>query len=333
MRRNKRSVTAKAIGCLVVMMIIFGGVSVSWAAYPSKNISVIVPTGEGGAMDRVVRAVTNVWKDYIGVNFQSSFHSGASGEVGYMLFSERPADGHTLLAGNVAPEMMMYVLQEPDFKFPDDFVYFATMDSDPAVLWVRKDGPIKTIHDLVEEGKKRPVTIATSRFPHPSTLAVLLLGEATGAQFNIIPYGGGNPARTAGLTGEVDAVTTFLSSSLDFASDIQFILMFQNENKWKVISQNAPTPKEALGIKMPEFGGNRAWAVSREFKEKNPEDYAKLVDSFKKAFDDPKLQDEWKKVGMDPRFLEFRNEEESMKMAQDMIETAMKYKEILKGKK
>ena len=84
---------------------------------------------------------------------------------------------------------------------------------------------------------------------------------------------------------------------------------------------------------MPEFGGNRAWAVSREFREKNPEEYTKLVDSFRKAFDDPKLQDEWKKVGMDPRFLEFKNEEESMKMAQDMIETAMKYKEILKGKK
>ncbi len=171
-----------------------------------------------------------------------------------MLFSKRPADGHTLLAGNIAPEMMMYVLQEPDFKFPDDFVYFACMDSDPAVLWVRKDGPIQTIQDLVEEGKKRPVTIATSRFPHPSTLAVLLLGEATGAQFNVIPYGGGNPARTAGLTGEVDAVTTFLSSSLDFASDVRFIVMFQNENKWKDISQNAPTPKEALGVQMPEFG-------------------------------------------------------------------------------
>ncbi|MDK2958867.1 MAG: hypothetical protein PWP47_911 [Synergistaceae bacterium] len=207
------------------------------------------------------------------------------------------------------------------------------MDSDPAVLWVRKDGPFQTIQDLVEEGKKRPVTIATSRFPHPSTLAVLLLGEATGAQFNIIPYGGGNPARTAGLTGEVDAVTTFLSSSLDFASDVRFIVMFQNENKWKDISQNAPTPKEALGVEMPELGGNRAWAVSRQFRDKNPADYEKLVESFKKAFEDPRLREEWKKVGMDPQFLEFKDEAESMKMAQDMIETATKYKEILKGKK
>lgn len=333
MRRKGFSVAVKAMCCVLAGVLILGGATVSWAAYPSKNISIIVPTGEGGAMDRVVRAITNVWKDYIGVNFQSTFHAGASGEVGYMLFSKRPADGHTLLAGNIAPEMMMYVLQEPDYKFPDDFVYFACMDSDPAVLWVRKDGPIQTIQDLVEEGKKRPVTIATSRFPHPSTLAVLLLGEATGAQFNVIPYGGGNPARTAGLTGEVDAVTTFLSSSLDFASDVRFLVMFQNENKWKDISQNAPTPKEALGVQMPEFGGNRAWAVSRQFRDKNPADYEKLVESFKKAFEDPRLREEWQKVGMDPQFLEFKDEAESMKMAQDMIETAMKYKEILKGKK
>lgn len=330
---KEKSMVSNRLLFALTLAIVFFTCSNSWAAYPSKNISVIVPTGEGGAMDRVVRAVTNVWKDYIGVNFQSSFHAGASGEVGYTLFTKRPSDGHTLLSGNIAPEMMMYVLQEPDFKFPDDFIYFACMDSDPAVLWVRKDGPIQTIQDLVEEGKKRPVTIATSRFPHPSTLAALLLAEATGAQFNIIPYGGGNPARTAGLTGEVDAVTTFLSSSLDFASDVRFIVMFQNENKWKDISQDAPTPKEALDISMPAFGGNRAWGVSREFKEKNPEEYSKLVTSFMKAFDDPRLKEEWQKVGMDPRFLEFQDEEKSMKIAKDMIETAQKYKEILKGKK
>ena len=329
--RKAREKRIAGISFVLVLLLLLG-VSAAWANYPSKNINVMVPTSEGGALDRVTRAFTNVWRDHLGVNFQSTFHPGASGEVGYRLFVRRPADGHTLLIGNIAPEMMMYVLQEPDYKFPEDYVYFATMDSDPAVLWVRKDGPIQSIQDLVEVGKTRPVTIATSRYPHPSTLAALLIGEATGAQINIIPYGGGNPARTAGLTGEVDAVTTFLSSSLDFASDVKFIVMFQNENKWKDISQNAPTPKEALGISMPDFGGNRAWAVSREFKEKRPEDYAKLVESFKKTMEDPKLVEEWKKVGMDPQFLEFKDEAESMKMAEEVVQTTLKYKEILKGK-
>ncbi len=35
-------------------------------------------------------------------------------------------------------------------------------------------------------------------------------------------------------------------------------------------------------------------------------------------------QEEWKKVGMDPQFLELKEEEESMEIAQDMIETAMR---------
>jgi tripartite-type tricarboxylate transporter receptor subunit TctC len=302
-------------------------------SYPNRNISVVVPTAEGGAADRVIRAVTTVWRKYLGVNFQNTFHPGASGEVGYTVFLGRPADGYTLLSGNIAPEMMMYALQEPRYKFPDDFVYFACLDSDPAVLWVPNSSPFQNLAQLVEEGKKRPVNVATSRFPHPSTLAVLLLGELTGAQFNIIPYGGGNAARTAGLTGEVDAVTTFLSSSLDFASEIRFVVMFQQENKWKDISQNAPTPKEALGVELPDFGGNRSWAVSRAFRDQRPEDYKKLIDSFEQAFKDPALQEEWKKVGMDPQFLEYRNEEESMKMAEAMIQTALKYRDTLrKGK-
>jgi tripartite-type tricarboxylate transporter receptor subunit TctC len=313
---------------LCVLLVCVGPVRA--AEYPNKNISVIVPTSEGGAADRVIRAITSVWRKYLGVNFQNTFHPGASGEVGYSVFLERPSDGYTLLSGNVAPEMMMYALQEPKYKFPEDFVYFACMDSDPAVLWVPKNSPFQTIEEIVEEGKKRPINVATSRFPHPSTLAILLLGELTGAKFNVIPYGGGNAARTAGLTSEVDAVTTFLSSSLDFSSEIRFVIMFQQENKWKDISQNAPTPKNALGIDLPDFGGNRSWEVSRAFKEQHPEDYKKLVDSFEQAFNDPTMKEEWKKVGMDPQFLEYRNEEESMKMANEMIQTAIQYKSVLR---
>jgi tripartite-type tricarboxylate transporter receptor subunit TctC len=318
---------------LCAFLVSLGTFAEAASNYPNKNISVVVPTAEGGAADRVIRAVTTVWRKYLGVNFQNTFHPGASGEVGYTIFLERPADGYTLLSGNIAPEVMMYALQEPRYKFPEDFIYFACMDSDPAVLWIPNNSPFQNLNQLIEEGKKRPINVATSRFPHPSTLAVLLLGELTGAQFNIIPYGGGNAARTAGLTNEVDAVTTFLSSSLDFASEIRFVVIFQQENKWKDISQNAPTPKEALGVELPDFGGNRAWAVSRAFKDQHPEDYKKLVDSFEQAFRDPALKEEWKKVGMDPQFLEYRNEEESMKMAETMIETALKYKNVLKKEK
>ena len=300
--------------------------------YPKKNIEVIVPTSEGGAMDRAVRAFTSVWSKELGVNFEPSFYKGASGEVGYEFFLNKPSDGYTLLAGNIGPEVMMYGLQSPKFKFPEDYVYFATMDADPAVIWVPKNSPFQTIEDLIEEAKKRPVTIATSRYPHPSTLAALILAEETGAQFNIISYGGGSATRTAGITGEVDAVTSFLSSSLDLASELKFLIMFNDENKWKDISDDAPTPKEAFNIDMPSLGANRAWAVQREFIEKYPERYELLKTTLEKTMNDPAVAEEFKKVGMDPGFLQFLNEEQSMKEAEAMLKIVNEYGELLKGK-
>ncbi len=55
MRRKGLSAAVKAMCCVLAGVLVLGGAAASWAAYPSKNISIIVPTGEGGAMDRVVR--------------------------------------------------------------------------------------------------------------------------------------------------------------------------------------------------------------------------------------------------------------------------------------
>lgn len=301
--------------------------------YPTKNIDIIIPTEEGGAMDRAVRAFVNVWRTHLKTNFQTSFYPGASGEVGYRFFMKKPADGYTLLAGNIGPEILMYAMQKPDYSFPKDYVYFGTMDADPVVIWVSKNSPFRTIGDLIEEGKKRPITIATSRYPHPATLAALLLAKETGADFNIISYGGGAPTRTAAITGEVDAATTHLSSSSDLASEIKFLLMFNDENHWKDISNNAPTPKEALNLEFPSLGANRAWGVKRDFIEQYPKRYKLLVDTFAETMNDPRLAEELKKTGMNPEFLNMLDEEGSMALANDMLDLAEKYKGLLSGKK
>jgi len=333
-----RASTGRILALAIVFLLLAGLSQVTAAGtqesgYPNKNIKIIIPTGKGGAMDRAVQAVTAVWREYLGVEFESSFHPGASGEVGYTLFTKQPADGYTILAGNIGPEMIMYALQEPDYKFPEDYIYFATIDADPAVIWVQNDSPFQTIQDLVNAAKTGPVKISTSRYPHPATLGALLLAEATGAQFNIIPYGGGSPARTAGLTGEVDAVTTHLGSSLDLAPQIRFLVMFQKENKWPQLSDNAPTATEAFGATMPALGANRGFAIARGVKENYPDRYNKLVTTFKQAVDDPRFKEELKKVGLDPQFLDYQGEESAMQSAKDVLELATNYKDLLKGGK
>jgi len=321
----------RAITAAIFVVMAFSGVSSAYN-FPERNIDVIIPTGEGGTLDRAVRAFTNVWSEHLGTTFQSSFHPGASGEVGYRLFMGRPADGYTLLAGNIGPEILMYAMQNPDYNFPEDFVYFGTMDADPVVIWVHRDSPFQTIHDLIEAAQQRMVTLSTSRFPHPATLAALLLARETGADFNIISYGGGGPTRMAAFTMEVDAATTHLSASYDLSDEIRFLIMSNYENHWGEISNNAPTPMEAFNLDMPSLGANRAWAVRREFKENYPERFQRLVDTFQQTMNDPRLVEEWKRAGFLPSFLNKLNEEESMALAMDTLRLAEEYRDIMMGR-
>ena len=53
------------------------------AGFPDRNLKVYVPTREGGGADRLLRSITGVWKNKLGVNFEPSFFPGAAGRVGY----------------------------------------------------------------------------------------------------------------------------------------------------------------------------------------------------------------------------------------------------------
>src|SRR6187551_2648174 len=144
-----------------------------WAraqAYPSKNIHVVVPTAQGGGADRLARVFDDFWGPLLKTNFEYGFFPGAAGQVGYELYlHKRERDGHNLLFGNMGPEMIMYALQKPKYRFPEDYQYFCRLDVDDSVVYVRRQSPFKRLEDLVAEAKKRVVNVAVSRLPHPAS--------------------------------------------------------------------------------------------------------------------------------------------------------------------
>lgn len=174
-------------------------------SFPSRNMRVIIPTAQGGGADRLARVFNDFWGPLLKTKFEYGFFSGAAGRVGYELYlHKRERDGHNLLFGNMGPEMIMYALQKPSYKFPQDYQYFCRLDVDDSVVFVRQKSPFKRIEDLVSEAKRRTVNVAVSRLPHPASIGVLALGNAQKARFNLVPYGGGNPTQVAVLNGEVD---------------------------------------------------------------------------------------------------------------------------------
>ena len=157
-------------------------------SYPQRNFRVMIPTGQGGGAERLARAFDDAWSKLLKRQFEYPFHPGAAGQIGYELFVKRAsADGYNLLFGNMGPEMIMYAVQKPDYRFPEDFIYFCRIDIDDSCIFVRNDSPYKDVKSVVEAAKKKPLNVAVSRIPHPASIGMLALGEATGSRLQPDP--------------------------------------------------------------------------------------------------------------------------------------------------
>ncbi|MDH4249308.1 MAG: tripartite tricarboxylate transporter substrate-binding protein, partial [Deltaproteobacteria bacterium] len=233
--------------------------------------------------------------NHLNTKFTFDFFPGASGQVGYEVYmGKRDPDAYNLLFGNVGPEMIMYALQNPPYKFPNDYHYITKISSETMAIFVGKDSPIKSIEQLVDLGKKRTVTIAVSRLPHPASIGALSLAEATGAKFNLIPFGGGGPSTRAGLSGETDAVALPIAQPVKLDKEARTLVVF-DKNTVPEFTNNAPEVNKVFGTKIPPLNSSRAFGLHKAAIDKYPDRVKVLKESMRKVFSDPAYAEEVKK--------------------------------------
>ena len=307
----------------------------AWAEdFPSRNMQILIPTGEGGGADRDVRMFATVWRKYFNTNFEYSYYPGAAGQVGYEFYvGKMEPDCYNLLFGNLGPEIIMQAMQKPKAKQGKDFIYFCQINSETMCIFVGKNSKFKTIQQLVDEGKKRPITVATSRLPHPASIGVLALGEATGAKFQLVPYGGGNPSAMAAITGEVDCCTLPITNAIQLAKEALILTVFAKKNVFGEMADNAPPVNDVFGSKIPELTSSRGFAIHVKAIEKYPDRFKILEETIKKAALDPAFADQVEKAGMPRSFVQYGGREETVAFSNEMLALAEKYSPMLAGKK
>jgi tripartite-type tricarboxylate transporter receptor subunit TctC len=302
--------------------------------FPSRTIEVIVPTREGGGADRNLRAVTGVWKKYLNdATFEAGFFPGASGRVGYEVYmGKREPDPHNLLFGNMGPEVLNWVIEPPEgFTFPGDYRYFAQVDLDPSIIFVRADGPFQTIEDVIAEGKKRTISVATSRLAHPASLGALALGEATGAKFNLIPFSGGRNTIAAVVTGETDVGALPSGGVVARGDVIKVVLMFDDENRLGEQVNNAPVVNDVFGTDLPPLVSSRAFALHSKTFEQFPDEVAMLSDTLQQVFDDPELKEAILQTGAPWETMQYGDIDVCQAYVDNIIELGNRFKPLLTG--
>src|SRR2546421_9666471 len=179
-------------------------------SYPSRPITMIVPFPPGGVADIVGRPLAATMEKTLKHPVVVVNRTGAGGALGIREVAKAAPDGYTILMGlssiSIFPVSERVNGKQPAYELKD-FAPIALVTADPTVLVVRADSPYKNVKDFVEAAKASPGKINYSSSGVYGTLhvAMEIFANAAGIRLFHVPYGGGGPALTALLGGQVQA--------------------------------------------------------------------------------------------------------------------------------
>lgn len=175
------------------------------AAYPTRNITVIVPFPAGATLDVLVRQVAQQlaerWKTGVVVDNRT----GAGGIIGISAGAKAPNDGYTLTA--VANSFVANTVLRTDMPYDafNDFVPVTLLGAVPHVLVTRAASPYRTVAELQRYAKEKPRSLSYSSGGNGtmSHLAGEMLNRAAGIDAMHVPYRGQGPALADVVSGQV----------------------------------------------------------------------------------------------------------------------------------
>ena len=195
---------------ILAFVSLFSQVCLSQEAFPSRAITMVVPFPPGGVADIVGRPLASMMERTLKQPVVIVNRTGAGGALGMREVAKAAPDGYTILMGlssiSIFPVSERVNGKPPQYELKD-FAPIALVTADPTVLVVRADSPYKTVQDFVAAAKANPGKINYSSSGVYGTLhvAMEMFASAAGIKLFHIPYGGGGPAVTALLGGQVEA--------------------------------------------------------------------------------------------------------------------------------
>ncbi|WP_170984920.1 tripartite tricarboxylate transporter substrate binding protein [Roseomonas sp. AR75] len=182
------------------------------AAWPARNVRVIVPFPPGGTTDVVARLVTQRLSTVLGQSFVIENRAGAGGTVGSDVVAKSPPDGYAFVISNIASHGVgPSVYPTMPYDSVRDFTHVALMAEVPSVLVVNVNSPIRTLADFIAAAKAKPgMTVGSPGNGTSSHAKQEILKRSAGIDTTHVPYRGSGPMMNDLTAGNVDAMITTL---------------------------------------------------------------------------------------------------------------------------
>lgn len=302
----------------------------------SGTLDFIIPVSEGGGADRSVREIQSYFEDEIGQNMAVEYQPGAGQRIAIEQMVGAPADGNTVLFGNI-PWYAFLQLLDDEFQPLEDLTPIGNTVLEPGLIRIHEDEDrFSNLEELVQYGIDNPgeLTYSTSGPFNRNVLGTLLIQEATGAEFSLVPYDGGSGARTALLQQEVDFTHASVYNSLGIADGSTCIGVHSETNEWPDLTDDAPTVNDALGtdISNEAAAGRYAWWVQSEVKDEHPDRYDALVSALEAAATNEEYLNDLSSLDTpEDGKVRYLSPEDTMERNEEAFSLAEEYIDVMEG--
>jgi tripartite-type tricarboxylate transporter receptor subunit TctC len=210
MRLHRRHLLALTAASAASAALVTTRPAVAQAAWPSRPVKIVVPTGPGSSLDLIVRAMSDKLAARWGQPVVIENKPGAGGLLG-MDAVAKATDGHTLGIGFNGPlAYAPFLYAKTPYDPAKDLKPVVMTTSQPNVLAVNADVPARNVAELVAWAKAQGGKVNYSSLGNGSSAHLtmeLLLSEA-GFAATHVPFNGSPPAALAVAQGE--AQLTFM---------------------------------------------------------------------------------------------------------------------------
>jgi tripartite-type tricarboxylate transporter receptor subunit TctC len=240
--KNKLTALILSVLCMPALLC-----STAYAqTYPTKTITIIVPTAPGGANDAMARIVAQGLSQKLGQPVIVDNKPGANGAIATEFVARATPDGHTILWGYIATHAINPALQRLKYDPIADFEPIGMVANSPTLLVVTNSLPVNNAKELVALLKAKPdsISYASAGMGTAPHLTAELFQINTGTQMLHVPYKGSGPALVDTIGGTTQVMFPSLFSAFPQVTGGKLKALGIAGEKRAAVLPNVPTLKE-----------------------------------------------------------------------------------------
>ena len=209
------------ISCAIILLLGSCHPMASFAQYPTKPITLVVPYEVGGGVDLVARLIANELSEKLHQNVLVENRSGASNTIGMSYVANAKSDGATLGFITSAFLMTPFFMATHPYQPLVDFEPVATIGTLPMMLAINGKLPINTLPEFIAYARAHPGELNWASIGSASSqgLAALEFNLAANIDAQQIQYKGSAPGLKDLIGGNIQYLFNPLPSLLQHAEN------------------------------------------------------------------------------------------------------------------